>query len=79
MKALSRQNYNSFLNRLLRICHEVQYRGILFTGRIQEITFATKASCLAEERCIPSGAHFDINTLQRRFERKETLNKDRPT
>lgn len=33
MKALSHQYHNSFLNRLLWICHQVQYRGILFTGR----------------------------------------------
>jgi len=49
---------------------EMQVRGISFTGRISEITFATSISCLAKERCIPSIAHFEINTRQQGFERK---------
>jgi hypothetical protein len=32
---------------------EEQDRGISFTGRIYEITFASNISCLAKERCIP--------------------------
>jgi hypothetical protein len=41
---------------------EMQVRGISFTGRISEVTFATNIFCLAKERCIPSIAHFEINT-----------------
>ena len=43
---------------------EMQVRGISFTTRISEITFATSVSCLAKERCLPSIAHFEINTRQ---------------
>jgi hypothetical protein len=43
---------------------EMKVRGISFTRRISEITFATSVSCLAKERCISSIAHFEINTWQ---------------
>jgi len=53
-----------FLKNYCGFVKEMQVRGISFTGRISEITFATNISCLAKERCISSIAHFEINTRQ---------------
>jgi hypothetical protein len=54
----------TFLTNYCEFVKEMQVRGISFTGRVSEITFATNIPCLAKERCIFSIAHFEINIRQ---------------
>jgi hypothetical protein len=42
---------------------EMQDRGISFTGRMSEITFAINLARLAKERCSPTTAYIEINIL----------------